>query len=90
MSRFSLLAVLPPDTSCKGAPTKLLHLVKREGHLLAFSVNTPDVGELVAPGDTPLTLTIQTVHMASSEYGNHSSTAVSTVPGLWTPDLDCL
>lgn len=82
MSRISLLAVLPPVRSCKGAPTKLFHLVKLEGHLLAFSVNIPDVGELAAPGDTLLTPTIQTVHMASSEYGNHSSIAVSTVPGL--------
>jgi hypothetical protein len=58
--------------------------------LLGLYLNTPDVREMAAPGDTSLTLTVQTVHMASSEHGNHSNTAVSTVPGLWAPDLDCL
>jgi hypothetical protein len=58
--------------------------------VLSFSVNRPDAVELAAPGDASPTLTAETVHMVSSGHDNHSSTAVSTVLGFWTPGLDGL
>lgn len=58
--------------------------------MLSFSVNRPDVVQLAAPVDTSLTLIAETVYMASSGHDNHSSTAVSTILGFCTPDLDGL
>lgn len=58
--------------------------------MLSFSVNRPDAVQLAMPGDTSLTLIAETVYMASSGHDNHSSTAVNTILGFYTPGLDGL